>query len=147
MKIQDKRKLENNFERALFFKGEQVYPREAQRYQWASQNIIGTKVLEIGCSNGYGFQFLPDHIQYTGLDYDPVIIQVAKEQQWSENAQFIHADINTYDLDQYDTIIAFEVIEHLDNGLEILEKLKKHCNNPQFLHSDQIQSSVYCACL
>ena len=24
-------------------------------------------------------------------------------------------------------IVAFEVIEHLDNGLEIVEKLKKHC--------------------
>ena len=132
MTTQDKKKLENNFERALFFKGEQVYPREAQRYEWASQNIIGTKVLEIGCSNGYGFQFLSHNIQYTGLDYDPVIIQVAKEQQWSENAQFIHANINTYDLDQYDTIIAFEVIEHLDNGLEILEKLKKHCKRLLF---------------
>lgn len=132
MTIQNKKILENNFERALFFKGEQVYPREAQRYQWASQNLIGKKILEIGCSNGYGIQFLPSDIQYTGLDYDSAIIQVAKEQQWNENAQFIHADINTYPLEQYDTIIAFEVIEHLDNGLEILEKLKKHCKKLLF---------------
>jgi len=30
-------------------------------------------------------------------------------------------------LEHYDTILAFEVIEHLDNGLEVVEKLKKHC--------------------
>lgn len=129
---QDKKILENNFERALFFKKEQVYPREAQRYQWASKNILGKKILEIGCSNGYGIQFLPNDIDYTGLDYDQVIIDVANEQEWGYNAQFIHADINTYPLEQYDTIIAFEVIEHLDNGLEILEKLKKHCKRLLF---------------
>ena len=55
------------------------------------------------------------------------IIEVAKNQQWGDNAKFYHADINTFPLNQYDTIIAFEVIEHLDNGLEIVEKLKKHC--------------------
>ena len=39
----------------------------------------------------------------------------------------MHADINTYELGQYDTIVAMEVIEHLDNGLEIVQKLKQHC--------------------
>ena len=54
-------------------------------------------------------------------------MDVAKEQQWSDNATFYHADINTFELGRYSTIIAFEVIEHLDNGLEIVEKLKQHC--------------------
>jgi SAM-dependent methyltransferase len=119
------KQLENNYERAVFLKDDVVYPREASRYQWANKNLYGKKVLEIGCSSGYGRQFLPADIDYTGLDYDPTIIEVAKEQGWGGN--FINADINTFDFEQYDTIIAFEVIEHLDNGLEIAEKLKKHC--------------------
>ena len=40
---------------------------------------------------------------------------------------FINADINNFPLLQYDTIVAFEVIEHLDKGLDLLEKLKQHC--------------------
>jgi hypothetical protein len=48
-------------------------------------------------------------------------------QGWRNNTLYVHADINTLDLQQHDTIIAFEVIEHLDNGLEIVDKLKKHC--------------------
>lgn len=120
-------KLTNNYERAVFLKGHSVYPRETQRYQWASQHLVGKKVLEIGCSNGYGIQFFPKDIQYTGLDYDPLIVEVAQNQGWDYDATFVNADINTYPLEQYDTIIAFEVIEHLDNGLEIVEKLKKHC--------------------
>ena len=117
--------LSNNYERAVFLKGDMVFPRETQRYEWANKAIAGRTVLEIGCSTGYGRQFLPDYIDYTGLDYDPIIIDVAQKQGWQ--GQFVHADINTYPLEYYDTIIAFEVVEHLDNGLELVERLKKHC--------------------
>jgi 2-polyprenyl-3-methyl-5-hydroxy-6-metoxy-1,4-benzoquinol methylase len=119
--------LTNNFERAVFLKGDPVFPREATRYLWANRNLLGKNILEIGCSTGYGSQFLPNDANYIGLDYDPFIIEVAREQEWGLNASFTFADINTYPLTQYDTIIAFELIEHLDNGLEIAQKLKKHC--------------------
>ena len=121
-------RLSNNYERAVFLKGDQVFPRETQRYEWAAKNLLGHSVLELGCSTGYGVQFFPQSISYLGLDYDPIIVQIAKEQHWSPNALFDCADINTYPLDgRFDTIIAFEVIEHLDNGLQIVEKLKQHC--------------------
>lgn len=121
-------RLSNNYERAVFLKGDAVFPRETQRYEWAAQNIEGHSVLEIGCSTGYGYQFLESKLaKYVGLDYDPIIVDVAKDQNWGQFASFDWADINTYELDFYHTIIAFEVIEHLDNGLEIVEKLKQHC--------------------
>lgn len=121
-------RLSNNYERAVFLKGDEVFPRETQRYEWAAQNIEGHSVLEIGCSTGYGYQFLESKLaKYVGLDYDPIIVDVAKDQNWGQFASFAWADINTYELDFYHTIIAFEVIEHLDNGLEIVEKLKQHC--------------------
>ena len=109
-----------------YLKGDAVFPRETQRYEWAEKNRAGLTILEIGCSTGYGVQFLNAH--YLGLDYDPIIVEVAKEQNWGDYVEFNWADINTYQLDFYDTIIAFEVIEHLDNGLEIVEKLKNHCH-------------------
>jgi SAM-dependent methyltransferase len=121
-------KLSNNYERAVFLKHDPVFSRETTRYKWANEHLLGKKVLELGCSTGYGTQFFPDDIDYTGLDYDKTIINVANDQQWGGNKQFIYADINEYNLDFYDTIIAFEVIEHLDNGLEIVEKLKRHCH-------------------
>ena len=119
-------RLSNNYERAVFLKDDAVFPRETQRYEWAAQNVLDGSVLEIGCSTGYGYQFLKSPA-YIGLDYDPIIVDVAKNQEWSDNASFYQADINTYELGQYTNIIAFEVIEHLDNGLEIVEKLKQHC--------------------
>lgn len=119
--------LSNEYERAVFLKGDAVFIREAARYQWAAKHTGGFNVLEIGCSTGYGVQFLPENINYLGLDYDPVIVNVAKEQEWRFGASFEQADVNTYELGQYDTIIAFEIVEHVDNGLEIVEKLKRHC--------------------
>jgi 2-polyprenyl-3-methyl-5-hydroxy-6-metoxy-1,4-benzoquinol methylase len=119
--------LSNNYERAVFLKGDPVLPREATRYLWANRNLLGKNILEIGCSTGYGSQFLPNNINYMGLDYDPIIIDVAREQEWGLNASFTNADINTYPLAQYDTIIAFELIEHVVNGLEIAQMLKNHC--------------------
>jgi len=119
--------LMNNFERYMAIKGEDVHPREKGRYLWASSKLVGGIVLEIGCSNGYGSQFFGDNVKYLGLDYDEKIIEVAREEGWGENKQFVHADINTFELQQYDTIVAMEVIEHIDTGLEIAQKLKGHC--------------------
>lgn len=121
-------RLSNNYERAVFLKGDEVFPRETQRYEWAQKNITGNSIFEIGCSTGYGRQFFDDYINYIGLDYDPIIVDVAKQQNWDgRNNLFVSGDINQFILGYYDTIIAFEVVEHLDNGLEIVEKLKKHC--------------------
>lgn len=120
-------RLSNYWERAVFLKGDEVFPRETTRYNWANENIVGKKILEIGCSDGYGIQFFPKDIEYTGVDYDPIIIEVAKEQDWGYNAKFFSSDINKFELEQYDTIIAFEVIEHIANGIEVVDRLKKHC--------------------
>jgi GT2 family glycosyltransferase len=120
-------RLSNYWERAVFLKGDGVFPREVTRYNYANENLLGNKILEIGCSSGYGIQFFPQDVDYTGVDYDPIIVEVAAEQGWNANAKFVNADINKFPMEQYDTIVAFEVIEHLDNGIEVVEMLKKHC--------------------
>ena len=121
-------RLSNNYERAVFLNGDPVLPRETTRYLWANQNLWGTDILEVGCSTGYGSQFLPHSANYLGIDYDSVIIDVAKEQNWGDTREFEQADINTYRFGHHDTIIAFEVIEHLDNGLEVVKLLQAHCD-------------------
>lgn len=119
--------LMNNFERYMAIKGEEVWPREKARYVWAANRSIGNTLLEVGCSNGYGSQFFRDDTDYLGLDYDRAIIEAAEREKWGNNRRFAHADINSFELGQYDTIVAMEVIEHLDNGLQVVEKLKRHC--------------------
>lgn len=119
--------LTNNYERAVFLRGDEVGKPEQARYKWANEHLLGTSVLDLGCSSGFGAQFLTNAEQYLGLDYDPKIIEIAREQQWHPGAVFEHASIYTYPLQYYDTIIAFEFIEHFDDGLEIMQRLKQHC--------------------
>ena len=120
-------RLTNNYERAVFLKGDPVFPRETTRYLWANQNLYGNSILEIGCSTGYGCQFFPADMKYYGVDYDPIIISVAKKQEWGDNKFFLQADINQMQMEKHDTVIAFEVIEHLDNGLDVVKKLQNSC--------------------
>jgi hypothetical protein len=62
-------RLTNNYERAVFLKGDPVFARETTRYLWANQNLYGNNILEVGCSTGYGSQFFPTNINYLGLDF------------------------------------------------------------------------------
>ncbi len=120
-------KISNNCERAIFFPKDEIYPREKTRYEFAANNIVGKKVLELGCSNGYGTRLLPKDIDYTGVDYDQTSIDEATRDYGDANHKFICADVNKFDLGQYDTIIVFEFLEHIDNGKELAQELKKHC--------------------
>lgn len=123
-----KEQLMNNYERYLAVRGEEVAPREAARYKWAAKNLLGQTLLEVGCSNGFGSQFFPQSVQYLGIDIDEPIIQFAKLEEWGSTRQFQCSDVNDFELGFYDTIVAFEVIEHMDNGLEVVKRLKNHCN-------------------
>lgn len=127
----EKLRLSNNYERLLFYPGDAVPKKEEARYKWAAANCEGCIVLEIGCSNGYGSQYLSKELFYSGIDYDREIIQLAKQQYGSDHHTFACKEINGFFKSNpgifYHTIIAFEIIEHLESGLELVETLKKHC--------------------
>lgn len=121
----------NNGERFVAGKNDALLPREKARYEWAAKNLVGKKILDIGCSSGYGTRLLPKDIQYVGIDKDEKIIEFAKANFGDENHQFICMDVNSLtwaeDAEGFDTIIAFEVLEHIENGRELAQELKKHC--------------------
>lgn len=126
-----KQSLCNEYERAVIDDSEAIPAREHIRYEYAKKKNRGKRILDIGCSTGFGFRYFKDNpeIEYTGIDYDENTIKYAKQLYKNyRNANFICADINSIDIDFYDTIIAYEVLEHLDNGFELAQKLKAKCN-------------------
>jgi glycosyltransferase involved in cell wall biosynthesis len=123
--------LGNNFERPVITATDDMKEnrkREYARYAWAALNMVGDSVLDIGCSSGFAYRIFSDikpGINYKGIDYDEKIIDFARSQFGNH---FEQGDINTYNAGYRDTIVAFEVIEHVDRGRDIAQELKKHCN-------------------
>jgi len=118
-------KFGNNWERAVFGKEDEIRPNEYVRYKWASENILGSKILEIGCSSGVALRFIdPTKYNYLGIDCDPTIIDFATKEF---GPYFKCVDINKFNFEEYDTIIAFEFLEHIENGKELAQKLKSYC--------------------
>lgn len=118
----------NNYERNVYLRGEEVEPRVRHRYEWASQFAHG-KILDIGCSTGFGTQFLTKNVTYCGLDKDPQIIELAKENFGSGNISFVCEEFTFGAIQKtnWDTIIAFEFLEHLSEGVMVAQFLKKYC--------------------
>lgn len=143
-------KFGNQWERHVFLKHDDIkndlHRREIARYRFAAANLAGRRVLELGCSTGYAKRFLPEGLDYTGVDYDQAIVNLANENYGGDGFKYICANINALDwaaLGHFDTIIAFEVLEHLHRGREIAQELKTHCetllcttpyNEPPGLH-------------
>lgn len=104
--------------------------REKRRYQWIRSKVKGNKILEIGCSTGYTTRLLRDipNLNYTGIDKDPDVVKFANENYGSDSIKFIVKNVFDNDFEYYDTIIASEVLEHIEDGLSLIPKLAKLCD-------------------
>ncbi len=120
--------LSNHAERGIFFKDDTPFRYIELTYQWAASKLYGSKILEIGCSSGYGAQYFPNYVSYTGIDHDESVIQAAIDQNWKENVTFITKNIETEDIEFYDTIIILDTLFQIHNGLSLIEKLQSRCN-------------------
>ena len=96
-------------------------------------------VLEVGCGPGHLAALLADQgvTQYTGFDFSPAAIDLAKAQR--PDLDFRVADAFTTDLfrtARYDTIICTEVLEHIERDRELVETwprgIRCLCSVPDF---------------
>jgi 2-polyprenyl-3-methyl-5-hydroxy-6-metoxy-1,4-benzoquinol methylase len=94
----------------------------------ATQNK-GIRILDIGCGTGQFAEMLLDNgfSSYRGFDFSDVAIDIAKKRipLWGDNFQV--GDIFTTDaLDKYkyDVVCLFEVLEHINNDIACLSKVR-----------------------
>ncbi len=84
----------------------------------------GKKILDVGCANGDYIKILQDNgFNCTGIDINPEYIDKALEK--GLNAYVMRGDNLDFPDNSFDTILLFEVLEHVENPLEVLKELKR----------------------
>lgn len=76
-------------------------------------------VVDLGCGNGFGFNFLSDNVEmYIGVDNDQEVIDHAIHLNGQECVKFLCSDVLDLPFEQesVDAVLAFEIIEHVDSN-------------------------------
>uniref|UniRef100_A0A6M3JYY0 Putative methyltransferase n=1 Tax=viral metagenome TaxID=1070528 RepID=A0A6M3JYY0_9ZZZZ len=83
------------------------------------------KIIDLGCGVGQFAEMLHVHgfRNYTGIDFSEVAINKAKSKNL-KGYNFILQNITTEPLPEGDIYIACEVLEHIENDIDIVRKIK-----------------------
>jgi len=110
-----------------------ILTRSAARYFFVAPHLRGS-VLDIGCGRGYGLEV----IQTTGLvavgvDVSPDFLRDARTR--SATAPLVNAsgDRLPFSSGSFDSIISFDVIEHIDDDQGFLGEIKRLAREEAFI--------------
>jgi len=101
-----------------------VMPRHREIVRIIKERKRAGKILDLGCGEGHILQMLPDFYEKYGSDVSDVALSLIKDEKIHKKACDLNQDF-PFDLN-FDVIIASEVLEHLGNPYNVLEKVKEH---------------------
>lgn len=106
----------------------EIWYEHMHRYAFASRLVGGLDVLDAACGEGYGSAMLADFAQsVTGADVSGKAIDHASGRYAKPNLAFQQADCCAlpFQDDQFDCVISFETIEHLENQAGMLGEFRR----------------------
>lgn len=91
----------------------------------AAKPMVKGDLLEVGCGEGRGVEILASQIDsYLGLDKIPEVIGMLSEKYPEYSFQTAHIPpLSEIPSDTYDTVVSFQVIEHIDDDRLFLTEL------------------------
>jgi SAM-dependent methyltransferase len=99
--------------------GEDTLELHLERYQFAKQNLVGGRLLDIACGVGYGTALLSRSplINFAiGVDVDNAAIQYASRRYRLANVAYICANAHQFSgRHQFANIVSLETIEHVED--------------------------------
>lgn len=119
------------------FTGERVIPGQVDidlwnehlsRYAFAARLARRKRVLDVGCGAGYGSAELANlATSVTGIDISADAVAYASEHYSKPNLQFQQAGAAALPFPDgsFDLVVAFEVIEHLNNWEELIAEARR----------------------
>jgi len=138
----------------LEFTGERFTPeclREIRyehfhRYALAAEWVVGLKVLDAACGEGYGSHLLAAKAaEITGIDVAADAIAHARSRYSASNLEFLRADCcaTAFADSSFDCIISFETLEHLENQRALLSEFRRILKPSGFLIISSPDKAIY----
>ena len=99
------------------------------QYILSKCDLNNKKVLDIGCGGGIlSEQLCAQGACVTGIDSSSKSISIAKEHARQNNYEINYINKSIFDvakLDNFDFVICFEMIEHIDKPIELIKKINE----------------------
>ena len=99
------------------------------RYLTAKQYVVGKRVLDIACGEGYGSRLMKNWgaASVVGVDVSEEALAVANRFFLCEGVTFMNhsAEELRFENDSFDVVVSFETIEHLDHPERFLQEIAR----------------------
>lgn len=115
-----------------FFGARDILVESLARYHFVAPYLHGG-VLDVGCGRGYGFEFIQSDKFRVGVDISFEFIYEARAN--FPNIPFLCATgpMLPFENNSFDSVLAFEVIEHIEDDHAFLRQLRSLLRNNGFL--------------
>ena len=116
------------------------------QYILSKCNLNNKKVLDIGCGGGIlSEELCKQGAEVTGIDSSSKSISIAKQHAEQNNYDIKYINNSIFeitDLDIYDIVICFEMIEHIYRPNDLIKKIKEHSSKKSGLFLSTINRNL-----
>jgi len=124
-----------------------LYQEHLIRYLFATQFVKSKTVLDAACGSGYGSSLMLEKgaSQVIGIDNSSEAIDFCKKNFPEKNLEFHVAECTQlpFNNTQFDLVVSFETIEHLQNQENFVSEISRVLNNDGILVISTPNSSIY----
>ena len=102
------------------------YRRHLVVYEWIGARVIGMRVLDMACGEGYGSEVLSRSAQSVlGVDGNPEAHEHARLRYVRQNLRFEWGAVETYgEPGAFDAVVFLQTIEHVQDPVAVLEHFR-----------------------
>jgi SAM-dependent methyltransferase len=98
------------------------YRRHLAVYEWIGARVVGARVLDLACGEGYGSAVLArGAANVVGVDANPEAFEHARLRYRADNLSFERGLVETHgEVGAYDAVVFLQTIEHVQDPVAVL---------------------------